>query len=111
MRMEWPEIYLTLLFALGEFCMDENLRKIIDYLNRVKTRCTYGAIAEVIGVHPKNIGAYLGERRPEVSWIVSSKTHEPTDYAESEKHPDLYRTERVIASAEVLRRNLGISGN
>ena len=88
--------------------MDEKLQKIVDYLNGVKTRCTYGAVAEVLDVNPKNIGAYLGERRPEVSWIVNSKTHEPTDYLDAEKHPDLYRTGRVISSAEVLRRNLGL---
>lgn len=88
--------------------MNEKLKKIVDYLNQVKTRCTYGAVADVLGVNPKNIGAYLGERRPEVSWIVNSKTHEPTDYLDSEKHPDLYRTNMVISSPEVLRRNLGL---
>lgn len=88
--------------------MEEKVKAILDYLNDVETRCTYGAVAEVLGINPKSVGAYLGERRPYASWVVNSKTHEPTDYSEAEKHLNLYRTDRVIVSGEVLRRNLGL---
>lgn len=81
---------------------------ILTYLNETKTRCTYGAVADAIGVKARSVGQMLGSRRPEASWVVSLKTGEPTGYAENEKHPDLHRTSRIIQSAEVLRRNLDI---
>lgn len=84
--------------------MDDKLKKILDFLNEKETRCTYGAVADVLGLNPNFLAAHLGERRPYASWIVNSKTHEPTDYRESEKHTNLYRTSRVIKSAEVLTR-------
>ena len=79
-----------------------------DYLNRGKTRCSYGAVAEIIGIYSQSVGKYLGERRPEVSWVVNATTKEPSGYSDSEKHTELYRTDRVIVSAEVLRRNIGV---
>ena len=88
--------------------MQEKVYKILDYLNKIKTRCTYGAVAEVLGVNSRSVGQILGERRPEASWVVNSKTGDPTDYLDSEKHPELYRTDFIIKSADVLRRNLGI---
>jgi len=88
--------------------MEEKVQKIIKYLNTVKTRCTYGAVAEILGVNSSSVGLYLGKRRPEVSWIVNAKTGEPTDYEEAEKHPDLYRTNHIIKSAEILRRNIDV---
>jgi len=88
--------------------MEDKIQKIVKYLNTVKTRCTYGAVAEILGVNSRSVGMYLGQRRPEVSWIVNAKTGEPTDYEESEKHPDLYRKNHIIKSAEVLRRNIGV---
>jgi hypothetical protein len=88
--------------------MEDKVRIIVEYLNRVKTRCTYGVVAEILGVNSQSVGLHLGERRPEVSWVVNAKTGDPTDYIDSEKHPELYRTDRIIKSAEVLRRNLGV---
>lgn len=88
--------------------MDEKIELIIKYLNKVKTRCTYGVVAEIIGTNSQSVGKYLGERRPEVSWVVNANTGDPTGYSDSEKHPELYRTDRIIESAEVLRRNLGV---
>tara|TARA_R110002073_G_scaffold3998_4_gene26939 strand:- start:968 stop:1240 length:273 start_codon:yes stop_codon:yes gene_type:complete len=86
---------------------EQTLNQILDYLNKVKTRTTYGVVAELLGVIPQSVGQHLGEKRPEVSWVVNGTTKEPTGYSEAEKHPDLYRTDRVIESAEVIRRNLG----
>ena len=88
--------------------MQEKVSTILDYLNKVKTRCTYGAVAEVLGVSSRSVGPLLGEHRPEASWVVNAKTGDPTDYQEDEKHPELYRTSRIIKAAEVLRRNLGL---
>jgi hypothetical protein len=86
--------------------MQDKITVLIDYLNGVKTRCTYNAAAEALGITPQAVKKLLGERRPEISWLVNSGTGEPAGYTDSEKHPELYRTKRVIKSAEVLTRNL-----
>jgi hypothetical protein len=86
--------------------MQDNITTVVDYLNKVKTRCTYSAAAQALRITPQALRKLLGERRPEISWLVNSGTEEPAGYADDEKHPELYRTKRVIKSAEVLTRNL-----
>ena len=85
------------------------LQKIVilrDYLNQVKTRCTYNAAAQALGIKPAELKKLLGDRTPENSWFVNTGAGEPVGYADDEKHPELYRTKRIIVSAEVLTRNL-----
>jgi len=77
-----------------------------DYLNNVKTRCTYNAAAQALGIKPAELKKLLGDRKPENSWFVNTSAGEPVGYADDEKHPELYRTKRIIKSAEVLTRNL-----
>lgn len=77
-----------------------------DYLNEVKTRCTYNAAAQAVGIKPTEFKKLLGDRIPENSWFVNTGAGEPVGYADNEKHPELYRTKRIIKSAEVLTRNL-----
>jgi hypothetical protein len=79
-----------------------------DYLNEVKTRCTYNAAAQALGIKPAEFKKLLGGRRPENSWFVNTGVGEPVGYADNEKHPELYRTKRIIKSAEVLTRNLDL---
>jgi len=86
--------------------VQDRITVVIDYLNEVTTRCTYNAAAEAIGITPQALKKQLGEPRPETSWFVSPTSGEPMRYADSEKHPKLYRTTRIITSAKVLRRNL-----
>lgn len=86
--------------------MQDKITVIADYLNEVKTRCTFNAAAAAIGITPRALKTQLGERRPEASWFVSPTSGEPIGYKDSEKHPELYRTTRIITSAEVLKRNL-----
>lgn len=88
--------------------MQERITSVVDYLNKVKTRCTFNAAAKAIGITPQALKKQLGEARPEVSWFVSPTSGEPLRYTDSEKHPELYRTTRIITSAEVLKRNLGL---
>ena len=88
--------------------MQDKITMVVDYLNEVKTRCTYNAAAKALGVTPHALKKLLGERRPETSWLVSSGTEEPTGYTDKEKHPELFRTKRIITSAEVLTRNLDL---
>lgn len=77
-----------------------------DYLNQVKTRCTYNAAAQALGIKPAEFKKLLTSRGPENSWFVNTGAGEPVGYAEEEKHPELYRTNRIITSGEVLTRNL-----
>jgi len=88
--------------------MQDKITIVVDYLNNVKTRCTYNAAAEALGITPHALKKALGERRPEISWLVNSGTGDPAGYNDDEKHPELYRTKRIIKSAEVLTRNLDL---
>lgn len=88
--------------------MQDKITTIRDYLNEVKTRCTYNAAAQALGVTPTEFKKLLGDRVPENSWFVNTGAGEPVGYADSEKHPELYRTKRIIKSAEVLTRNLDL---
>ena len=88
--------------------MQEKITLVVDYLNKVKTRCTFSAAAEAIGITPQALKKQLGDPRPEVSWFVSPSSGEPMRYTDSEKHPELYRTTRMITSSKVLIRNLDL---
>ena len=88
--------------------MQDNVTVIVDYLNEVKTRCTFNAAAEAVGITPQALKKQLGEPRVEVSWLVSPTSGEPMRYTDSQKHPELYRTKRIITSSKVLKRNLDL---
>ena len=88
--------------------MQNKITMVVDYLNEVKTRCTFNAAAEAIGITSQALKKELGEPRPEVSWFVSPTSGEPMRYTDSDKHPELYRTKRIITSSKVLKRNLGL---
>ncbi len=49
------------------------VQNIIDCLNARKVKATYGAVAGILGCHPRDVGRHLGERRKEASWIVKKK--------------------------------------
>ena len=86
--------------------MQEKITKVIDYVNQVKTRCTFNAAASALGITAQALKKQLGDRRPEISWFVSPSSGEPMNYSSTDKHPELYRTTRIITSAKVLIRNL-----
>jgi len=88
--------------------MEEKTTVVVEYINKVKTRCTFNAAAEALGITPQALKKQLGEPRPEISWFVSPTSGEPMRYTDSNKHPELYRTTRIITSAKVLIRNLGL---
>lgn len=89
--------------------MQNKVSVIVDYINEVKTRCTFNAAAEALGITPQAFKKELGEARPEISWFVSPTSGEPMRYSDEEKHPELYRTTRIITSSKVLKRNLDLS--
>ena len=86
--------------------MNACVGRILDHLDRTKTRCTYGALGEVLGVHPLSVGQHLGPRRPEASWVVRKDNGQPTGYETSQKHPDLCKNQRIIMTGEKLRQEL-----
>ncbi|MFT5718037.1 MAG: hypothetical protein ACJAWS_000142 [Oleiphilaceae bacterium] len=88
--------------------MQDKLTIIVEYINEVKTRCTFNAAAEALGITPQALKKQLGEPRPEISWFVSPTSGEPLRYTDSDKHPELYRTTRIITSGRVLTRNLDL---
>ncbi|MFT4519198.1 MAG: hypothetical protein ACI9JM_001589 [Halioglobus sp.] len=88
--------------------MLDKITLIRDYLNQTKTRCTYNAAAQALGIKPTEFKKQLGDRTPENSWFVNTGAGEPVGYSDEEKHPELYRTKRIITSAEVLTRNLDL---
>ena len=88
--------------------MQEKFTLVFDYINEVKTRCTYNAGAEALGITTSAFKKLLGEPRPETSWFVSATTAEPARHEESLRHPELLRTKRMITSGKVLKRNLNL---
>jgi len=88
--------------------MQDKINNIRDYINGVKTRCTYNAAAQALGIKPAEFKKLLGDRIPENSWFVNTGAGEPVGYVDAEKHPELYRTKRIISSAEVITRNVDL---
>jgi hypothetical protein len=88
--------------------VQDKINLVIDYLNEVKTRCTFNAAAAALGMTPQALKKELGDPRPEVSWFVSPTSGDPMRHTDEQKHPELYRTTRIITSAKVLKRNLDL---
>ena len=90
-----------------------SINEVLAYLNEACVRCTYGAVAEAIGVAPQSVAKhYLGERRKEASWVVNAKTEEPTGYTDAQKHPCLKKRQHIIRSGpELLKRMRGHKGS
>ena len=82
------------------------MEKILIYLNANKIRCTYKAIGEVIGVNPRSVGLWLGQKSRKTSWVVNAKTSKPTDFDSDQIHPLLEEKEYIIRSGYELERRL-----
>ncbi len=86
--------------------IDPRLAEILRYLNDVKVRATYKAVADVVGGSAQSIGGHLGARRIEASWVVNKSTEMPSGYAPYELHPDLTSSAEIIQTGESLDRRL-----
>ena len=73
-------------------------------LNQNKIRCSYLALAEFVGVKPQGVSTFLGDHRPEASWVVSLKNKLPTNYDRADWHPELRSNRRMIYSGEDLEK-------
>lgn len=87
---------------------DVTLDEVLAFLNAEEVRATYGAVAGVLGVAPVGMGAVLGARRPEASWVVGADTSLPAGYEQSDWHPALLRRADVIRTANELRLRLAL---
>ena len=87
---------------------DTSLIDILHFLNEARLRATYGAVASVLGVPPRSMGAMLGVRRPEASWVVNSETGLPTDYEQVDMHPDLFTASTVIRTGHELTLRIAL---
>ena len=87
--------------------MSITAKEILDYLNEVEIRCTYGAFGELAGTHAGSVARkHLGERRPEASWVVKGEKGRPTGYLPGELHPNLFKNEVIIRTGEELNRKI-----
>jgi len=78
-----------------------DLDRIVSVLDRYMQRATYGAVAGLLGVHPRSL--MQGRDRSFVnSWVVSADSHLPTGYAPEEMHP------RLAANPEILSTPLDL---
>ena len=68
-----------------------SLHLILDCLNRERIRCTYGAVAAVIGGVARGVGQRSEAKDPRNSWIVNKETGKPTGCLDSRKHRDLHQ--------------------
>lgn len=85
-----------------------SVEEVVQFLNGERTRATYGAVAGILGVPPRSVGGMLGSRRPEASWIVNDDTGLPTEYEQSDWHPDLLSTPEVIRTGHELTLRLSL---
>ena len=88
--------------------IDASLAEVLRLLNEGRTRATYAAVASVLGVPPRSMGAMLGTRRPEASWVVNGETGLPTDYEQADWHPDLLATSDVIRTGNELMLRIAL---
>ncbi len=85
----------------------EKIGRIIEFCNLVKIRVTYGAVAGILGIIPRGMSNYLGEKRAEVSWVVNKKSKKPTKYHPDQYHEELFKYSYVISKPQELLKAIG----
>jgi len=83
-------------------------KRVLACLNCKKRRCTYGALGGILGVVPRSVGQYLGNRRRRASWVVRKDTGTPSSYAPDQLAAGLCDGPKPISCPEKLRRLVGI---
>jgi hypothetical protein len=96
------------LFGGSSNSIDPRIVEVLRYLNDAQTRATYGAVADVVGGIARGIGARLGPRRIEASWVVESKSGMPSGYRKDELHPLLIKRSEIIRSGAELQRRMNL---
>jgi hypothetical protein len=83
-----------------------DLEGIVTLLDQQKQRATYGAVAGYLGVAQRSLMKGL-EKNHRYSWIVNTKTGQPTGYPDDAIHPALVVRSIVIKDAESLASWIG----
>lgn len=92
------------LSKLEEYRKIELAAEVLAYLNIARVRCSYTSFGEFVGVHPKYVSHFLGERRWEASWVVSTTGYEPSRYQAKDIHPKLRQRHEVILEGAALKK-------
>lgn len=82
-------------------------QRVLAYLNHERRRCTYGALAGILGLIPRSVGRrYLGKPRPEASRVVLKATGKPSGYCADQMAEALCDGIDPITCPEELRRRV-----
>jgi len=87
--------------------MAKHTQKVVEALatlNRHKVRATYTAMGEYAGLPARSVSRYLGDPRPEASWVVGASNKLPSRYSREQMHPDLLSKTHVITRGVELAR-------
>jgi hypothetical protein len=84
-----------------------SLLEILRFLNDQQIRATYGAVGDAVGVIARNVGARLGYRRPEASWVVSAANGWPTGYHPGNGIPPCSEVRRSFGQRPTLSGEFG----
>lgn len=83
--------------------LQTQVNEVLQALNRQKIRATYSAVGYMLGINPREVSRFLGDPRPEASWVVAVRNGKPTNYTQSQEHEQLYDTPTIISSDDSLR--------
>ncbi len=86
--------------------ISDKVNQILIQLQSAKQRCTYGALADLVGTSPRDVSVFLAPKRPEASWVVNKKTGQPTGYEAYQIHPELETNPEILATSADLERFL-----
>jgi hypothetical protein len=78
-----------------------SIDSIVDQLDRFRQRATYGAVAGVLKLSPRNLMSGRSRNQRD-SWIVSRNDGMPTGYEPEQVHPEIKSREQILMSAEDL---------
>ena len=82
----------------------ERTKHVLEYLNHEQRRCTYGALAGILGVKPRGVAQYLGDRRKETSWVVRADRGKPRGFAVDQMAEGFSGSPEPIDCSHELRR-------
>ena len=78
-----------------------SIDSIVDQLDHFRQRATYGAVAGVLKLSPRNLMSGRSRNQRD-SWIVSRNDGMPTGYEPDQMHPEIKSREQILTSAEEL---------
>ena len=78
-----------------------SVEAIAETLEKHRQRATYGAVAGLLGVPTRSLMSDYS-KNARFSWIVSKESGLPTNYRESQMHPELRAREKILSSEKEL---------